>query len=128
MYVRDFGGIKYDDISSFNDIYEITKSGFKYDGTSPSLCTMISQSSYKMLTELTVDFMFTNKLSEEEYFNKIGEIEVYDNSSKQEKNNFCFNMNPTWTKVDNQIMREFYIKTLGDYSGYIIDTSTSEVA
>ena len=27
--------------------------------------------------------------------------------------------NPTWYGIDNQILRDFYVKTLGDFSGYV---------
>ena len=26
---------------------------------------------------------------------------------------------PSWVKIDNQILREFFVKTLGDFSGYV---------
>ena len=33
-----------------------------------------------------------------------------------------------WYGIDNQILREFYIKTLGDFSGYEVIDNLEEVA
>ena len=32
----------------------------------------------------------------------------------------------TWVKIDNQVLREFYVKTLGDLSGYVTDKNSQQ--
>jgi len=32
----------------------------------------------------------------------------------------------TWVKIDNQVLREFYVKTLGDFSGYVTDKNSQQ--
>ena len=41
-----------------------------------------------------------------------------DNSKIYEDPNFMMSHRSSWVTIDNQILREFYIKTLGEFSGY----------
>ena len=41
-----------------------------------------------------------------------------DNSKIYEDPNFMMSHRSSWVTIDNQIMREFYVKTLGEFSGY----------
>jgi hypothetical protein len=63
----------------------------------------------------------------EKYMNKTGQFLSCDGFFDDEKNytlyesqmDFTQNGNPMWFKIDNQILRGFYVKTLGDFSGYV---------
>ena len=48
------------------------------------------------------------------------ELEVFEINKNQwsDQNDFMTGGNPCWYKIDNQILRSFYIQVLGDYSGY----------
>ena len=41
-----------------------------------------------------------------------------DNFKIYEDQNFMMSHKSSWVTIDNQILREFYIKTLGEFSGY----------
>ena len=53
----------------------------------------------------------------EEVFKDESRFKVLDIDSKESNLEF-FDNEPMWYSIDNQILREFYIKTLGDFSGY----------
>lgn len=37
----------------------------------------------------------------------------------EDKNTFLMDYEPKWVGLDNQIYREFFVKTLGEFSGYV---------
>ena len=104
-------GIKYSEIESFSDIYELTGGGMNGDWTSPSIIPLVASD------------IFT-------YLQNPAEQEVFDtnNSSHDDVVNFGIekglNQFPSldkefqWVTLDNQIYREIYGQTLGKFSGY----------
>ena len=55
--------------------------------------------------------------------------QVYWNTDMDNKNYTLFDSmkeylnygHPRWVSLDNKLLREFYVKTLGDFSGYVTD-------
>ncbi len=98
--------IDIDEISSFSDIYELTNSGFDGDGTSPQICptfdTLVKFSDYMMDTNQYV--------SCDGYFDDDDNYKLFDNQYDQK--------DPCWYSLDNQITREFYMMTLGEFCNY----------
>ena len=100
-------------IKSFDDIYKITNSGFYGNGNSPSLTPKVS---FDMIN--FSDFLYDNC-----NYNK-GSIDFFTNSENykvwESQNEFLSKGEPKWWSLDNQIMRPFYIFTLGKFSGYMM--------
>ncbi|UVW34890.1 hypothetical protein NYF23_12870 [SAR92 clade bacterium H455] len=117
LYVKPENGvaraIPIASISSLNDIYRLTGSGFGGDGSSPCIIPLIN---FDM--DEVADYMDANEL----YFNAWGffgdEYKVYnkEKSSKVQRKV----KNPQWFSLDNQILREFYVKVLGEFAGYSV--------
>ena len=116
IYVQGRDGIAYDKINSFSDIYTLTGTGFSGDQTSPNIC-------------LTVDWSFDGKGGVSEYMEKTkqyfscngywededSEFTIYEGEE-----NMCVKLpNPTWGTLDNQVLRELYMKLFGYFSGYV---------
>ena len=123
LYVKPANGvaraIPIASISSLNDIYRLTGSGFGGDGSSPCIIPLIN---FDM--DEVADYMDANEL----YFDAWGffgdDYKVYnkEKSSKVQRKV----KNPQWFSLDNQILREFYEKVLGEFAGYSV--SEQEVA
>ena len=123
-YVGVFGG-KYDhlmvmgerdtpvkDISSFSDIYKITGTGFSGTGKSPSITPQISISDGAVQN-------FMMKSGQYLSFNGFFDDETNDYSIwENQKSYLDESPNVCWYTLDNQIVRDFYAKTLGEFSGY----------
>ena len=62
-----------------------------------------------------LEYMDENNLSwgVKGYFEDENNFEVFDN-----QNEYLENGDWKWSKIDNQILREFYIWSLGEFSGY----------
>ena len=117
LYVKPANGvaraIPIASISSLNDIYRLTGSGFGGDGSSPCIIPLIN---FDM--DEVADYMDANEL----YFDVWGffgdDYKVYnkEKSSKVQRKV----KNPQWFSLDNQILREFYVKVLGEFAGYSV--------
>jgi hypothetical protein len=55
-------------------------------------------------------------------------FKIIDIDSKESHSEFMNEVEVMWYGIDNQILREFYIKTLGDFSGYEVIDNLEEVA
>ena len=55
---------------------------------------------------------FENVMKDESRF------KIYDINSEESHSEFMSKSNAIWSSIDNQIYRQFYVKTLGDFSGY----------
>ena len=93
-------GIPYSEISSFNDIYDQTESGFRGDGTSPCIIPLV----------------------EFEWGTELSETKLYDQTSKSKHSDLFDLPNLQWTSLDNGMMRDLYAKVLGEFSGYLTPT------
>jgi hypothetical protein len=117
LYVKPENGfalaIPIASISSLDDIYRLTGSGFGGDGSSPCIIPLIN---FDM--DEVADYMDANEL----YFDASGffgdDYKVY-NKEKSSKVQRKVN-NPQWFSLDNQILREFYVKVLGEFAGYSV--------
>ena len=58
---------------------------------------------------------FSSVLSDKDRF------PIYEMNSAEDTMKFIRTKNPSWYSIDNQILRAFYYKTLGDFSGYSKD-------
>jgi len=109
LYLMDGPSIPLEKISSFDDIYKTTKTGFYGNGSSPSITprVLLKKDFTEWMNETNQSITFFDYFFNEENFEII-----------EEHNEFLKRGNPSWWSLDNQIMREFYIITLGDYCGY----------
>ena len=103
-----------------DDVYKIRRFGWFGSGVSFRLVPLcnIKKEEIHYITDFTKGFDFKTRIIEvlnDPKRSKILEVSSNDNLiSNLEKKNFA----PTWVKMDNEIWRTFFIKTLGDYSGY----------
>ena len=98
--------IDIDEISSFSDIYKLTNSGFGGDLTSPQICPTFDRE-----VEFSDYMRDTNQyISCSGYFDDEDNYILFDNQYDQ--------TNPCWYSLDNQITREFYMMTLGEFCDY----------
>ena len=103
--------IPIEEISSFDDIYTITGTGFSGDGSSPSISPTVdfSMDDVKDFMDRTGQFMSCTGFFENE-----DNFTLYDDQSVFVQNA----ENVSWYTLDNQIIRGFYSKVLGEFSGY----------
>jgi hypothetical protein len=102
--------IPYSQISSFDDIYKLTKTGFGFRGGSPSIIPLVDFS-----RSMFDKFVKKNGMSLMYYrFFMSGKVKIYTNQDSF----LSKSKNQQWHSLDNQVMREFYFTTLGQFSGY----------
>ena len=115
LYVKPANGvaraIPIASISSLNDIYRLTGSGFGGDGSSPCITPLIN---FDM--DEVADYMDANELYCDAWGFFGDDYKVY-NKEKSFKVQHKVK-NPKWFSLDNQILREFYVKVLGEFAGY----------
>jgi hypothetical protein len=111
MVMGNPNSISIEEISSFSDIYNITGTGFGGDGSSPSITPTVefSMDDVKDFMDRTGQVMTSTGFFENE-----DNFTLYDDQSDFVKNG----ENVGWYSLDNQILREFYSKVLGEFSGY----------
>lgn len=98
------GGIKINELNSLSDLYE------KCLGTPLISVKVHPKKDFKEFMNETNQIFSLNG-----YFKDEQNFEIIEN-----QNDFMFNekYTPMWIGLDNQIYREFFILTLGDFSGY----------
>jgi len=100
--------IQVDELESFSDLYE---QGVEM------ITPTISFDVKKITMDETIQNMFqrdfTSVLSDEKRF------PIYEMENADDVQEYVRTKNPMWVKMDNQILRCFFAKTLGDFSGYI---------
>ena len=103
--------IPIEEISSLDDIYTITGTGFGGDGSSPSITPTVdfSMDDVKDFMDRTGQVMTCNGFFENE-----DNFTLYDDQSEFVQNED----NVKFYTLDNQILRGFYTRVLGDFSGY----------
>ncbi len=108
LYVRQKSGVKINELNCLSDLYE--KVEFM-DGT-PRISVKVNP-----LKDLKEFMRETNqRFSTIGYFLDEKNFEIIDN-----QDDFMLDYNPLWIGIDNQIYREFFILTLGEFSGYSVD-------
>ncbi len=118
LLVKECKGIELNKISSFDDIYKITESGFYGDGSSPSIIPKITHKKDMLEYMNETDQV----LSSVGYFYFEKNYTLWE--GKEKHNEFLSKGNPLLYTLDNQHIREFYMMTLGDYSGYVKEVMT----
>ena len=112
--------ININSIKSMDDVYKITRSGWLGDGESFKLTPLcnITKEGMDYISDFTKGFHLVTRIIEVLNDPKRSTIlEVSSNDdllSDLETESFV----PHWIKMDNQIWRTFFGKTLGEYSGY----------
>jgi len=102
-------GIPYDSISSLDDIYKLTGTGWCGDGSSPMITPLIDYDS----NEVSEYMMKNAKISDSwGFFGDDYQVYVSHPTVLSDIET------PNWFRLDNQILREFYVKVLGEFSGY----------
>jgi hypothetical protein len=99
--------IRISELSSLDDLYKYSSSEYLTPQISPKV---------NPIKDFKVFMMETNQIfSMNGYFEDENNFEII-----KDKLDFISNYNPKWIGLDNQLYREFYYLTLGEYSGYIL--------
>jgi len=103
--------IPLEEISSFRDIYILTKSGRYGDGSSPDIIPLMTP------VKDIIDYLeeTDQPSSSHGYFENQSNFNLWNNYREFRKHE-----RPGWYSLDNQWLREFYIMTLGEFTGYSI--------
>ena len=107
LYVRDmpFNGIPLASLEGFADLYKLCGAGWSGDGSSPEIAPLAD-------------------LEKDPFAYMFGGWKEGDPSFFQDPDNFTLRSKmmdmdkPIWVSLDNQVWREYFITTLGDFSGY----------
>tara|TARA_B100000214_G_scaffold352573_1_gene307895 strand:+ start:170 stop:622 length:453 start_codon:yes stop_codon:yes gene_type:complete len=99
--------IKVDEITSFSDLY---KWGVQM------ITPTISFDVNKITTDETITNMFQRDFSS--VLNDEKRFPIYEMNSSDDVMKYIKTKDPKFVKMDNQILRCFFQKTLGDFSGY----------
>jgi len=125
IYVKvgdDSFPIPYSKISSFDDIYKLTKTGFGFGGSSPRIIPLALYDSNSL-----DEFMDrTGQYSSCDGFwsDPNSDIKVFNRLKINPKKWMKLMDKVGWVTLDNQIFREFYTKSLGEFSDYVVETGS----
>jgi hypothetical protein len=114
------GFVNINSIETMDDVYKITKSGWFGNGQSFELTPLcnITKEGIDYISNFAKGSHLVTRIIEvlnDPKRSTILEVSSNDNlMSDLETKNFA----PGWVKMDNQIWRTFFGKTLGEYSGY----------
>jgi len=105
LYVQQVNNVKIDDLNSLNDLYGLHPE--------PQISPLVDWDKKDVRKHMDK----TNQImSSHVFWDDEKNYTLYESQM-----DFTEHVNPSWVKIDNQILREFFIKTLGDFSGYITD-------
>ena len=99
--------IKVDEITSFSDLYK-----WGVQMITPTISFDVS----KITTDETITNMFQRDFSS--VLNDEKRFPIYEMNSSDDVMKYIKTKDPKFVKMDNQILRCFFQKTLGDFSGY----------
>ena len=106
--------VRVDEISSLSDLYELG-----VERITPTIRLDMN----KLKTEETLEHMWTRDFSS--VLSDRKRFPIRELNSAEDTMKFIQTKNPHWYTMDNQILRAFYVKTLGDFSGYSTDMKWS---
>lgn len=110
LYQGDLHGIVYiDELNSLSDLYN-------YEISKPMITPYIDFDVNSISGAEIMKNMFSRNF--EDVMKDESRFKVLDIDSNKSNLEFFEKFEPMWYSIDNQILREFYIKTLGDFSGY----------
>ena len=105
LYVQQVNNVKIDELNSLNDLYGLHPE--------PQITPMVDWDKKDVRKHMDK----TNQImSSHGFWDDEKNYTLYESQM-----DFIDNVHPSWVKIDNQILRGFFIKTLGDFSGYITD-------
>ena len=105
--------VKINELNSLEDLYK----GWDARPYKPSIAPYVDFD-MKSITELeTIENMFSRNF--ESVMKDESRFKICDIDSAESHSEFMSNAKVMWIGLDNQIYRQFFIKTLGDFSGYI---------
>ena len=99
--------IKVDEITSFSDLYK-----WGVEMITPTISFDVN----KITTDETITNMFQRDFSS--VLNDEKRFPIYEMNSSDDVMKYIKTKDPKFVKMDNQILRCFFQKTLGDFSGY----------
>ena len=105
-----------DEISSFSDLYS-----FGVQSVVPTIHVDVNKINEAEITE----HMFTRDFSS--VLNDSSRFPIYEMTNEEDCREYMFDHDPLFSNLDNQIMRSFYVKTFGTFSGYV-SSEQKEVA
>ena len=117
--------IKINELNSLSDLYNRKEIPMHMLGT-PKIAPYVDFDMDTIKTEETMSMMWSRNF--EEVMKDESRFKICDIVSNETHSEFMSNAKVMWIGIDNQIYREFFIKTLGDYSGYISNKEIEEVA
>ena len=97
-------GINFSELSSLTDLYNMMK-GFGSPTIVPKV--ILKKDFEEFMIETNQIFSFNG------YFDNDENFEIIESTKE-----YLEKCNPNWIGIDNQIYREFFYLTLGEYSGY----------
>ena len=98
-----------DEINSFTDLYEL--------GVEMIIPTIHVDVKNITQSEITTH-MFSREFSS--VLNDDSRFPIYEMEKSEDCREYMFNHDPLFSTLDNQIMRSFYAKTFGKFSGYVL--------
>ena len=110
LYVQQLNNVKIDELNSLSDLYKLHPQ--------PQISPLLDWD----MKDVKKHMDKTNQiLSSHGFFDDEKNYTLYESQRVYHEYG-----KPTWVKIDNQILREFYVKTLGDFSGYVTDKNSQQ--
>ena len=103
--------VKIDELKSLSDLYR------KCDSNNPMIVPYVEFDTNSITNDETIKNMFSRNF--EDVMKDESRFKIYDIDTNLNHSEFMSKVDCMWYGIDNQIFRQFYIKTLGDFSGYI---------
>ena len=100
--------IEVDKLNSISDLY---KSGVT------DIIPTISMNVDDITQKEIIQHMFTRDFSS--VLNDDSRFPIYEMNNQEDRQDYLNNHNPMFCSLDNQILRSFYVKTFGKFSGYV---------
>jgi len=107
MVRGDANEIRVDEIESFSDLYKQ-----EVEKITPTISFDVDKITNDEIQQNMFERDFTSVLSDEKRF------PIYEMENADDVQEYISTKDPRWVKMDNQILRCFFAKTLGNFSGY----------
>jgi len=102
------------DLNSMSDLYDLGISHI-----TPTIKLNVKDITQPEIIKNMLSRDFTSVLQDDSRF------PIYEIESDEDGSEYVEKHDPMFYSLDNQILRSFYIKTLGDFSGYVTKESES---
>ena len=111
LMVQGNNRVKIDELKSLSDLYR------KCDGNNPMIVPYVEFDMNSITDKETMSMMWSRNF--EEVMKDESRFKIYDIDTDLNHSEFMSKVDCMWYGIDNQIFRQFYIRTLGECSGYI---------